>query len=106
MNEIIKRIGELRHQASMINFQSHLSADDYDYIEYLENEIAELYSQLKGVKLVALELKEGWYLTADRNLCYCDEPTWFDSEEEAMEYFRNADLYHNQCTPRFEWKEF
>ena len=111
MNEIIKRIGELVHENSMINFSEHLSSKDYERMKEIDEEIEELYSQLKGVKLVALKVTNNkycfdYYLTADKHLCCGSEPTWFDSKEEAMDYYNNADLDRENCSVEFEEKEF
>lgn len=111
MNAIISKIEKLRYQQSMINFKDFLSADDYDRIKELDEEINELYSQLKGVKLVALKVTNNkycfdYYLTNDPNLCCSSEPTWFDSKEEAMEYYEKADLERGICSVQFEEKEF
>ena len=111
MNEIVKKIDELRNDISVMNFQERLSSEDYKSIHDMEAEIKTLLEKLKGVKLVALKLthkqcKYTAYLTCSPNLCFCDNPTWFDSNEEAMAYLSRAQLNPNDYIIEYEWREF
>lgn len=107
MNPIVAKIERLRSRLACLNFKEYWSLNDYETEKILEREMDDLYKQLKGVKLVCARLDpDDSYLTADDSLCFGGEPTWFDSEEEAMEYFKKAQLKHDRYKLVFEWKEF
>lgn len=107
MNEIVKKINDLKETLSYINFQSHLSKKDYELIESIEKTIDELEKQIKNVKLVCVKIKDNWYLTADSNLCFSTSPTWFDDIEEAKEYLKKADMFEkDKQKAKFIEKEF
>lgn len=92
MTDIQKKISDLEYRISMIEFQDHLSSDDYKRLDSLEKELQELKSQLvpSGYYVV---LKFDWstdpvYFTGDRILTCGSEPTYFESEEEAIELIK------------------
>ena len=97
MNKTVKKIEDLRRTISYINFQDRLSSEDYKRIDELEAEIKQLQSELKGTKGVAVKLTSisggySFYLTNDSMLCCGDEPTLFESEDEAQDYLDRAQL--------------
>ena len=95
MNKTVKKIEDLRRTLSYINFQDRLSSEDYKRIDELEAEIKQLQSELKGTKGVAVKLTRSghsFYLTNDSILCCGDEPTLFESEDEAQDYLDRAQL--------------
>ena len=94
MNEIVKKIEDLKTSMSMSCFKNY----NYDTSKD-EEEIKALEEQLKGKTFVAVQLvddREGFsypqYLTSDSHLCFGSGPTWFDSKEEALEYYEKADM--------------
>lgn len=94
MNEIEKRICELRHQYSMIQMADSLSSEDYAKLREIDSEIEKLKSQRKGGYYVVLEGSNCFpYLTDDSNLCWSDEKTYFSTREEAQKAIRNADIH-------------
>lgn len=113
MNKLIKEIDEIRNRISYIEFKNYLSGEDYQKIREYENQIQELEKQLKGQKGIVVEFvfkddrfsKRPHYLTANPNLCFCDEPTIFDSIEEAQEYLDKAYLDKDKFDITFkEWR--
>jgi hypothetical protein len=97
MNKTVKKIEDLRRTLSYINFQDRLSSEDYKQIDEIEAEIKQLQSELKGTKGVAVKLTSirggySFYLTNDSMLCCGDEPTLFESEDEAQDYLDRAQL--------------
>jgi len=110
MNKTVKQIEELKRQISYIEFQDHLSSMDYEYIRKLNAEINELEKQVKGLTGVAVHvtykdkahhISDGWYLTDDENLCCSDEPTLFESLEEAKSYVEKADFKREEYNIEF-----
>lgn len=103
MNATEKRIAELSYELSMINFQEHLSSEDYKRMSDIKEEIKLLENQRHGW-YVEIEYKdatykiskEAGYLTSDRILCFSDEPTYFESVEEAEEHIKNADIGNHE----------
>lgn len=97
MNKIVKKIEDLRRTLSYINFQDRLSSEDYKQIHEIEAEIKQLQQELKGVSGVAVKLTSirggySFYLTDNSILCCGDEPTLFESEDEAQDYLDRAEL--------------
>ncbi len=97
MNKTAKKIGDLRRTLSYINFKDRLSSDDYKKMDEIEAEIKQLQSELKGTKGVAVKLTSirggySFYLTDDSILCCGDEPTVFESEDEAQDYLDRAQI--------------
>lgn len=96
MNNIVKKIDDLRSEISFINFSEHLTSEDYENIRKKEKEIEELKKLVSGelfaVMLTHKRYNYSFYLTAHSSLCCSDEPTWFDSKEEAEEYLNKAEL--------------
>ena len=110
MNAIVSKIDNLRSTLSHIIFQEHLSDKDYERMDSIRNEIQDLLKQLSGVKLCAVKVTHNrlgfnTYLTADSSLCFCDEPTWFDDEEEAQKYYKEAEL-SDDYSYEYEWRTF
>lgn len=101
MNATEKRIAELSETLSYINFKSFLSDEDYKRMHEIQEEIKSLENQRHGW-YVEIEYKdarnfikkEAGYLTSDRILCFSDEPTYFETIEEAEEHIKNADMKH------------
>lgn len=103
MNEITKKIENLRNEISYISFKNFLDDDDYKAIKSKEKEIEALEKELKSYEGVALKLKysekvrryfidDGFYLSSDPILCCSNEPVWFSSKEEAMGYLEKAQI--------------
>lgn len=95
MTDQMKKICELRKQLSFIEFGESLSGDDRRIIREIKQEIAELEKTVEGVavKLSHKQYKSmEFYLTDDPDLCCCDEPTYFESQEEADEHLNRAKL--------------
>lgn len=101
MNKIVKQIEELKTQISYIEFKDHLSSSDYAYLDQLKNEIEELEKQVKGLEGIVVKvsykdkahhISDGWYLTDNVSLCCSDEPTLFESLEEAQVQVEQADF--------------
>lgn len=97
MNATEKRIAELVDRLTMINFKEHLSDEDYKRMDEIQEEINLLENQRNGWYVEIHH--EGWrvrYLTSDKTLCFGDEPTYFESVEEAEEYIKNADVGNHE----------
>jgi hypothetical protein len=95
MNELVKEIAKLRYKATMIEFKDYLSEEDKKSLKSLENKVKSLESQLPNdlVSLKLVDKKGDWfYLSADDLLCCSSEPTWFDSDKEALEYLEKAKI--------------
>ena len=97
MNETVKKIEDLKTSMSYIQFKDRLSSEDYETLNKLEAEIKELQASLKGVSGVAVKLTSidhnySFYLTDDPIICCGDEPTLFESEDEAQDYLDKARL--------------
>ncbi len=96
MNKTVKKIGELRRMLSYINFKDNLTSKDYIRMDEIEAELSQLRASLKGTKGVAVKLTRNgsngysFYLTDDDVLCCGDEPTLFESEDEAQDYLDRA----------------
>lgn len=106
MNKIVQKIEDLRTQISYINFQDHLSQEDYERMDKLNLEIKELEKQLKGVKGVAVRCTSisggySFYLTNNSILCCGDKPTIFESEEEAQDYLDKARIVPSEYKIEF-----
>jgi hypothetical protein len=107
MNKTAKKIGDLRRMLSYINFKDRLSSDDYKRMDEIEAEINQLQASLKGTKGVAVKLTRNgsnsysFYLTDDDVLCCGDEPTLFESEDEAQDYLDRARIVPSEYKIEF-----
>ena len=106
MNKTVKKIEDLRRTISYINFQDRLSSEDYKRIDEIEAEIKQLQQELKGVSGVAVKLTAirggySFYLTDDSILCCGDDPTVFESEDEAQDYLDRAELVPSEYKIEF-----
>lgn len=113
MRHEIKKLQEMRHQYSLINMSNYLSSEDYDKLDSLEESIKTLTEELHGFKAFAAKVVDIAsnniiaYLTDDPILCYSETPTWFESEEEALKYFEEADIKDKETLKlQFIEKEF
>lgn len=94
MREIEKKLEELKHRISMVEFGS-------PYDSKLHKELTEQFKELNKDRF-------GWYveitpnfnsisnepnyLSSDSILCISDDPTYFETKEEAEEYLSKAEL--------------
>ncbi len=106
MNETVKKIEDLKRSMSYIEFKDRLDSEDREALKKLKAEIKELQASLKGVsgvavKLTSLESNYSFYLTEDAILCCGDEPTLFESEEEAQDYLDRAKLVPSEYKIEF-----
>lgn len=98
MDARVIKLEKLKNSISMIHFQDHLSSRDYERIRELEAEAAEVRKSLSGYEGVVCKVTPSYnknapfYFTGDRILCCGDEPTYFESEEEAKELYAKSDL--------------
>ena len=97
MNKVVKQIEDLKKTLSYINFKDRLTSEDYRRMDEIEAEIKQLQQELKGVSGVAVKLTSirggySFYLTDDSILCCGDDPTVFESEDEAQDYLDRAQL--------------
>ena len=83
---------ELIKQASIINMQEHLSADDYKILNRLNNEIQNAPNGTVAVKVYAPERKYSFYLFDDPILCCGTEPYYFENEVEALLALDKAEM--------------
>jgi hypothetical protein len=88
MTDIQKKISDLEYRISMIDFQEHLSSEDYIILDSLHKELKELRAQLVPSGYYVI-LKLGFatqeiYFTGDKSLTCSSEPTYFESEDEAL----------------------
>lgn len=110
MNNLVKEINGIRNRISMIEFQDHLSYDDYRKESEYKRQIEDLKKQLIGYSGVAVKCtykdKEHYssrpsYITDDPSLCWCSEPTLFDNKEEAEKHFHEAEIQEWQYDVEF-----
>lgn len=106
MNKTVKKIEDLRRSISYIEFQDSLSSQDYKRIDAIKAEIKQLESELKGTKGIAVKLTSirggySFYLTEDSILCCGDDPTIFESEDEAQDYLDRARLVPSEYKIEF-----
>lgn len=97
MTDIQKRISNLEYRISMINFQSHLSSEDYDTLDSLEKELKELKESFvpSGYYIILKGFPDYFrtiYFTGEKTLTCCAEPTYFESEEEAIKLLKASDV--------------
>lgn len=101
MNAIVREIEGLKSRISYIEFNDHMSSQDYQDVRECEEKIRELKKRLIGVRGVTVfyEYKDkehyserGFYLTANPTLCCSGVPTMFDDENEAREYIGKAKI--------------
>ena len=106
MHKTVKKIEDLRRTLSYINFQDRLTSEDYRRMDEIEAEIKQLQQELKGVSGVAVKLTSirggySFYLTDDSILCCGDDPTLFESEDEAQDYLDRAQLVPSEYKIEF-----
>jgi hypothetical protein len=106
MNKTIKKIEDLKRRLSYIEFQDRLSSEDYKRIDAIKAEIKQLQQELKGVSGVAVKLTSirggySFYLTEDSILCCGDDPSVFESEDEAQDYLDRARLVPSEYKIEF-----
>ncbi len=106
MHKTVKKIEDLRRTLSYINFQDRLTSEDYRIMDEIEAEIKQLQQELKGVSGVAVKLTSirggySFYLTDDSILCCGDDPTLFESEDEAQDYLDRAQLVPSEYKIEF-----
>ena len=93
MNKIAKQIEDIRRDISYCYFQDTMTQKDYDWIDKQKKLIEELKKELVGKKFyIGKFIKDTHicYLGDEETLCYCDDPCYFDSKEEVMEYYNKA----------------
>ena len=83
-----KRKEELSRLISIEYFSEN---PNMEYIHKMEKELETLVDNGKYyVELSYDNLHCPHYLTGDNDLCFSNEPTYFDTKEEAQEYINNA----------------
>lgn len=97
MTDTQKKISDLEHRISMINFQEHLSSEDYETLASLEKELKELKESFvpSGYYIILKGFPDYFpttYFTGDKILTCGDEPTYFESEEEALKLLKASDV--------------
>lgn len=98
MDNRVKRIEEIKNQISIINFNDHMCTEDYETTRKLKNELNEILKSLVGYKGWVCKVtpkynrNRPFYFTGNKTLCCCDEPTFFESKEEAEWLFAKSDL--------------
>lgn len=110
-----ERINELRKQASMIQFLSVLSEEDYKTLDKIDAEIKRLEAKQHGGWVIKVTVHNtsdskfdySYYLTEDETLCCCDEPTFFKTKKEAQAVlnkhkFKDSQWYYHTVEIRKE----
>lgn len=101
MNDVVKEIERYKSGISNIEFQDHMTTDDYKKVSEYKDKIKELKKQMIGLSGVVVKCSykdkehyatDGFYLTNNPILCCCSEPTIFDNKDEAREYLQKAKL--------------
>lgn len=98
MDARVQRLNEISTKISMISFAEHLSQQDYADIRKLRGEFKEVDKSLAGYKGWLCKVypdyapNKPFYFTGDKTLCCSEEPTYFESEEEARELYAASDL--------------
>lgn len=97
MTDIQKKISDIEYRISMIEFQDHLSPDDYDTLDSLEKELKELKESFvpSGYYIILKGFPDYFhtvYFSGDKILTCCSEPTYFESEEEAIKLLKASDV--------------
>lgn len=97
MTDTQKKISDLEHRISMINFQEHLSSEDYELLESLGKRLKELKESFvpSGYYIILKGFPSYFpttYFTGDSTLTCGDEPTYFESEEEAIRLLKASDV--------------
>lgn len=97
MTDIQKKISDLEYKISMINFQDHLSSEDYGTLNSLEKELKNLKESFvpSGYYIILKGFPDYFhtiYFTGDSILTCGDEPTYFESEEEAIRLLKASDV--------------
>ena len=87
MHKVMQEIERLRYSISMEAFSNDC---DYSRIRKLENKIKELYKEVPDGFVVKFITDHVMYLTSDERQCFCDEPTVFESVDEAVRYLSKA----------------
>ena len=104
MTKTQMRINELRTKASMIQFSSVLTENDYNTLAKIDAEIKRLESKQHGGWVVKVTVHNrndskydySYYLTGDEILCCCDEPTFFKTKKEAQAVLNKHKLKDSQ----------
>lgn len=123
MNPLIKELGDLRTQLSVLNFVDYPTSRDKKEISNLEDQIKKISKELAGYKGVAVRFsykgngygKDYFYLTTDDTLCFSESPAIFENRQEASEYLNKAkidnlnqyniefiDTYYGEKRPRYQ----
>ena len=97
MTDIQKKISDIEYRISMIEFQDHLSSDDYKRLDSLKKELKDLKTKFvpSGYYVILKGFPDYFsvvYFTGDRILTCGDEPTYFESEEEAIRLLKASDV--------------
>lgn len=97
MKDEMKKIADVQDRLTSIWFQDHLSREDYAKIDELEAELKKLRDEFDTtdqwyVELVFKDNKKPFYLSNDPVTCISDAPYYFESKEEAEEYYNKSTL--------------
>ena len=92
MLKVMEQINDLRQRASYIEFQDYLSEEDIESLHEINKRIKELEGNLHGYVAKIIEFGD-CYFTGDETLTCCDEPTYFESQEEIDELYKKSNLY-------------
>lgn len=98
MDARVQRLNEISTEISMISFAEHLSQQDYADMRKLREEFKKVDKSLAGYKGWLCKVypdyapEKPFYFTGDKTLCCSEEPTYFESKEEAMELYTVSDL--------------
>lgn len=107
MSKIKQQILDLERQIMYIEFQDHISSEDYDRIAQYQKQIAELKKQLPTEGVYVRFLPYGTWFTGDPILSHAgnkNEAWLFDNEEEALEAIKK--MYEYSPDLRFEFIKY